>query len=641
MFAFWHALAVAAWLPGAPESARPEGLATLDRLVARLRVWADNAPENFGHLHHLAAAETERVRGDAAAAFQHYELALELAQRQTSPRHRALVNERYGEFWLGRGEARVAAVFLREARYGYSRWGAGAKVAQLERRNPGLLADAVAVPGAATDPGPLDLQTVVKVAQAVSAEIDLGRLLDRLIHVAVEHAGAERGHLVLEQGGVPVVRTDGGTPLAESRVVPQTLVNLVRRTGETLVLDDGAADTQFAVDPYFARERPRSVICTPVVNQGTRVGALYLENNLAPGVFTAGRAQLLQIIAAQAATAIENARLFAEIRRLQERLEAENVYLAEEIQTQRGFEEIVGRTPALQRALARVEQVAATDSTVLILGETGTGKELIARAIHGHSGRRDRPMVSVNCGAISPGLVESELFGHERGAFTGALARKIGRFELADGGTLFLDEIGDLPLELQVKLLRVLQEGEIQRVGGTQPIRVNVRVVAATHHDLEQAVAAGRFRADLYYRLNVFPIQVPPLRERRDDIPTLVRHFVLKYAARMGKQIDHVSKATLDALSAYHWPGNVRELANIVERSVIVSRGATLELGDWLAAEPAPPKTLKESERDQILAALEQSGWRVSGPRGAALKLGLKPTTLEARMKRLGIARPE
>jgi transcriptional regulator with GAF, ATPase, and Fis domain len=330
----------------------------------------------------------------------------------------------------------------------------------------------------------------------------------------------------------------------------------------------------------------------------------------------------------------------AEVERLRDKLQAENVYLTEEIQTQRGFEEIVGRTPALQRALARVEQVAATDSTVLILGETGTGKELIARAIHAHSGRRDRPMVSVNCGAISPGLVESELFGHERGAFTGALSRKIGRFELADGGTLFLDEIGDLPLELQVKLLRVLQEGEIQRVGGTQPIKVDVRVVAATHHDLEQAVAAGRFRADLYYRLNVFPIQVPPLRERRDDIPTLVRHFVLKYAARMGRQIDHVSKKTLDALTTYHWPGNIRELANIVERSVIVSRGATLELGDWFAPGPAPTKTLKESEREQILAALEESGWRVSGPRGAALKLGLKPTTLEARMKRLGITRP-
>ena len=375
------------------------------------------------------------------------------------------------------------------------------------------------------------------------------------------------------------------------------------------------------------------------------IGALYLENNLAPGVFTADRAQLLQLIAAQAAIAVQNAQLFAETKRLKDRVEAENVYLVEEIKTQHGFEEIVGQTAALKRVLSRIEQVAGTDTTVLITGETGTGKELIARAIHNHSPRRERALVSINCGAISPGLVESELFGHEKGAFTGAVNRKIGRFELADGGTIFLDEIGDLPLDLQVKLLRVLQEGEIERVGGTRSIKVNVRVIAATHQDIPLAIEERRFRPDLYYRLNVFPIHTPALRERRPDIPLLVRHFVLKYSTRMGKPIENIPKQALETLTAYDWPGNIRELANILERSVIVSRGTTLELGDWLTPAQRQPvgvetRTLEEAERVHILEALEKTKWRVSGPSGAAIRLGLKPTTLESRMKKLGITRP-
>jgi transcriptional regulator with GAF, ATPase, and Fis domain len=255
--------------------------------------------------------------------------------------------------------------------------------------------------------------------------------------------------------------------------------------------------------------------------------------------------------------------------------------------------------------------------------------------------------VTVNCGAISAGLVESELFGHEKGAFTGAAARKIGRFELADGGTIFLDEIGDLPLDLQVRLLRVLQEGELERVGGTRTLRVDVRVIAATHHDLEEAVSAGIFRADLFYRLNVFPIRMPPLRERRDDIPLLVRHLAQKYSAKLGKRIERIPQAALDALTAYDWPGNIRELGNIIERSVIVSKGTTLELAEWTPARQhtsgvvsEPGRALEEVERAHISAVLESTGWRVSGPRGAARVLGLKPTTLEARMKRLGITRP-
>ena len=678
MFAFRHALVLAAWVPTATEPERAAALAKADELAARLRIWADNAPENFGHLYELVAAEIARARGRAAEAFDHFESALALAQAQPSPRYRALINERYGEFWLGRQQPDVAAAFLREAHYAYRQWGAHAKVTELETRHHSLLARRVADPSAGlgtttttlAQASALDLHTVVKVGEAIAGEMDLEVLLGRLMRVAIEHAGAERGHFVLEHEGAPAVHVAGtteavqvqaepGTPLLEATGLPAALVNLVRRTGEIVVLADAAVDGPFSEDPYVRRERPRSIICLPAMNQARLIGALYLENNLAPGVFTADRAQVLQMIAAQAAIAIENARLFAEIARLKDRLQAENVYLAEEIKTQRGFEEMVGHSPALQRVLGRVEQVAPTDSTVLITGETGTGKELVARAIHNHSRRRDRPLVNVNCGAISPGLVESELFGHEKGAFTGALVRKIGRFELADGGTIFLDEIGDLGLDLQVKLLRVLQEGEIERVGGVKPIKVDVRVVAATHRDIRRLVEEGRFRADLYYRLNVFPIHTPALRERREDVPALARHFVLKYAARSGRTIETIPAATLAALSAYDWPGNIRELGNVIERSVIVSRGGALELGDWIAPQPAggapadrmrtpaglpaergAGRTLEETERARILEVLEETKWRVSGPKGAAVRLGLKPTTLESRMKRLGIRRP-
>jgi len=288
--------------------------------------------------------------------------------------------------------------------------------------------------------------------------------------------------------------------------------------------------------------------------------------------------------------------------------------------------------------------VAKTDSTVLVTGETGTGKELVVRAIHDVSQRKHKLLVKVNCAALPAGVIESELFGHEKGAFTGALTRKIGRFELANRGTLFLDEVGDLPLELQAKLLRVLQDGEFERVGGTQTLKVDVRLIAATNRDLERAVSEERFRADLYYRLNVFPIVIPPLRKRPQDVPRLARHFAMHYASKMGKNVGTLGADVLDRLTAYAWPGNVRELQNVIERAVILSPKGRFELGDLVAA-PAvgsskpPARNLEEVERDHIVAVLEETGWRVSGERGAAKILGLKRTTLEARMKKLGVLR--
>jgi PAS domain S-box-containing protein len=325
-------------------------------------------------------------------------------------------------------------------------------------------------------------------------------------------------------------------------------------------------------------------------------------------------------------------------------LEAANVYLQEEIKTEHNFEEMIGTSAAIKKVFQAIEKVATTDATVLVTGETGTGKELIARAIHHLSKRKDGMLVKVSCAAIPAGLIESELFGHEKGAFTGALARKIGRFELADRATIFLDEIGEIPLDLQTKLLRVLQEGEFERLGSTKTLKVSVRVIAATNRDLEQEVREGRFRSDLFYRLKVFPIQLPALRDRKQDIPLLVAYFVNKYAAQMGKKVESVPASAMEMLKNYPWPGNIRELEHVIERAIILCQGSELELSDWKPKSGASNghgtvATLEEMERAHIIHVLDQTSWRVSGEKGAAKILGLNPTTLEARMKKLGIQR--
>jgi formate hydrogenlyase transcriptional activator len=367
----------------------------------------------------------------------------------------------------------------------------------------------------------------------------------------------------------------------------------------------------------------------------------------------------VQQVAAQIAIAVENAMAFKEIDALKNKLAVEKLYLEEEIRTEFNFEEIIGESDSLKKALAQVELVAPAGTTALILGETGTGKELIARAIHNLSPRRERTFVKINCAAIPSGLLESELFGHERGAFTGAINQKVGRFELADRGTLFLDEVGDIPLELQPKLLRVLQEQEFERLGSNRTQRVDVRVVAATNGDLSKLVAEKAFRSDLYYRLNVFPIQIPALRERREDIPLLVRYFVQNFSRRLNKTVAYVPAEAMDALANYAWPGNVRELENLVERAVLLSPGKELRvpLSEIKSASvtdgfptPGPATTfatttssigtLEEAERQHILRALRQTEWRIAGPKGAAALLGMKRTTLQARMRKLGIRRP-
>jgi len=400
---------------------------------------------------------------------------------------------------------------------------------------------------------------------------------------------------------------------------------------------------------YLLTEGVKSLCSLPLMSHNRVLGALNVAS-VKDTAFGEADVDLLAQVAQQIAIGVENALAYKRIDELKEILNKEKLYLEDEIRTEQNFDQIIGQSQVLKQVLSQVEIVAPTDSTVLIQGETGTGKELIARAIHDLSGRKNRTFVKLNCAAIPTGLLESELFGHERGAFTGAIAQKIGRFELANGGTLFLDEVGDIPLELQAKFLRVLQEQEFERLGGTRTIRVDIRLVAATNRDLTAMVESKEFRSDLFYRLNVFPIANPPLRDRQEDIAPLVRHFTRRLARRMNKNIETIPVQTMAALSAYHWPGNVRELENFIERAVILTRGTTLDapLAE-LKARPhvdvmddiaRPLSTLEESEREHIRRALQQTNWRIGGPAGAAAKLGMKRTTLQSKMAKLGIARP-
>jgi formate hydrogenlyase transcriptional activator len=509
-------------------------------------------------------------------------------------------------------------------------------------------------------------QALLSVTEAIVAHRDLNALI---------HDLAGRLREVVRFDALCLIRYDGENNLMHRHVFDFTEPLSAEAPAAFTVEDDPGGQVLQTQQPLIfstlaeaarwpryvekiATLGPNSLCILPLTTARKRLGTLLFASKQ-ERAYDGVDLDFLGRVAKQVAIAFENALAFECIENLKEKLETEKVYLEEEIRTDNNFDEIIGESVVLRRVLKEVETVASTESTVLIHGETGTGKELIARALHQLSPSRGRTFVKLNCAAIPFGLLESELFGHEKGAFTGAIAQKVGRFELAHQGTLFLDEVGDIPLELQPKLLRVLQEQEFERLGSTKTIRVRVRLVAATNRDLPRMVGDGQFRSDLYYRLNVFPIQLPPLRERPEDIPRLARHFTQKFARRTGRQIESIPADAMDALVRYAWPGNVRELENVIERAVILSPGTTLQIpaGNLKQAgvrengtrpssnstpngDSARHASLAEAEREHILRALRETDWVLGGPQGAAARLGMKRTTLQSKMKKLGIARP-
>jgi formate hydrogenlyase transcriptional activator len=482
----------------------------------------------------------------------------------------------------------------------------------------------------------LDLRDLLRVIAA-----NLRRVM-QCDGVAIELPDAEDGKLRIYALDFPAsnnVIREGLEPSASESPMAR-----VFRTGEPIL--DSAWVT---ADNSVARELGIKSHCHLPLTSRNRVLGVLSVGSMRENAFSQDDFAFLTQFARQVAIAADNAVAYGEISALKDQLAQEKLYLEDEIRSELNFEEIVGKSEALRRVLALVETVAPTDSTVLIHGETGTGKELIARAVHNLSSRRSNAFVKLNCAAIPTGLLESELFGHEKGAFTGAIAQRVGRFELAHRGTVFLDEIGEIPLELQPKLLRVLQEREFERLGSTRTLRTDARLIAATNRDLEALVAEQEFRSDLYYRLNVFPVRVPALRERSEDIPVLVRHFVQQFSRRMNKNIDTIPSETMTTLVRYHWPGNIRELQNVIERAVILSIGPVLKVPtDELHLRTSSPPAnnsghgnlqavLDDAERQGIVATLEKTNWIVAGPNGAAARLGMKRSTLQSRMQKLGI----
>jgi formate hydrogenlyase transcriptional activator len=478
---------------------------------------------------------------------------------------------------------------------------------------------------------------------------DLSARLHQLVRfdwlaLVLHDAASQTMHVhVLEPPNPAMAAKSGGPP-------DETAAGVVWQTQQPIVISNLNEHQRWPEQMKRAQATGVKSLCElPLTTARRRLGTLVFACKQ-ESAYGDGDVHFLQLVANQVAVAVENALAFEEIAALRDKLAKEKAYLEEEVRTEHEFGDIVGESPSLRAILKKVETVAPTDSTVLVYGETGTGKELIARAVHELSPRKGRTFVKLNCAAIPTGLLESELFGHEKGAFTGAISQKIGRFELAHQGTLFLDEVGDIPLELQPKLLRVLQEQEFERLGSTRTIRVNVRLVGATNRDLAKMVADAHFRNDLYYRLNVFPLVLPPLRERPDDIPRLVRHFTQRFARRMGRRIETIPSSVMNALVRYPWPGNVRELQNVIERAVILLQGTTLHVpsadlqSNATPAATAKPDdtavTLTDAEREHILRAVRDTNWVLGGPRGAAARLGMKRSTLHWKMQKLGIARP-
>ena len=499
----------------------------------------------------------------------------------------------------------------------------------------------------------LNFETLLEVTNALNSQRDLESLWRVIADQIRKVIPWDRAGITLYEPAndhfrfYAVVTNMAAPALRHDAVIPRdgSAVGWVYTHGRVHIRPDLQQEQVFLEDNYYVREGLGRMINLPLLVREHCLGTLNI-GSAQPGEPDPDDVKFLQQVATQIAYAIDHVLAYQQIQQLSEKLRLENEYLTEEVKASRNLGSVIGESPAFRKVLDLIKAVAPTHTTALLLGETGTGKEVLARAIHDLSPRSDRPFIRVNCAALPAGLIESELFGHERGAFTGAGQRRAGRFELANKGTLFLDEIGEMPLEAQVKLLRVLQDGMVDRVGGTQPISVDVRLIAATNADLASGVSKGQFRADLFYRLHIFPIVVPPLRERRQDIILLAQHFLSRLGEKMKRPHLQFDPRSLQRLMDYHWPGNVRELQNVIERAVILSPSSLITVDDMFLPGPAPalpseqPLNLGELERSHILKVLDQSNWRIYGNGGAAELLGLNPETLRSRIRKLGIRRP-
>ena len=661
----YRSLALLAVYGQVPDREKEEILTQVHEHQETLEKLARCAPPNYLHKYHLVEAERMRVlEGEPDTIMHHYDQAITLARESEFIHEEALANELAARYLLNQGQNDAARAYLRSAMEKYEAWGAKRKVAHLKSRYPGLIADdraEVKSPSAN-----LDLATMLKASEALSSTLELEPLLEILLGILIENAGAQTAALLLETEGQSLIAARGSAeqvecflplslPVEKAESLSLSVISWVKQTQEHLVLDNAAREKRFAGDDYIRKERPKSVLCAPIIHKSSLSGIIYLENNLVEGVFTSRRLEVIKHLTSQIAISLENARLHENLKKAMDELKAsetslreENVRLKANIKDRFRFGDIIGKSEPMQQVYELILKAAATDVNVILYGESGTGKELVSRAIHEASDRKEQVFFPVNLGAIPENLIESEFFGHKKGAFTGADSDQHGFLHLTDKGTLFLDELADIGLNLQVKLLRVLEGNGFTPLGTTEVIKPDIRFIAASTQDLSHRVKTGQIREDFYYRIHVLPIRLPPLRERKEDIPLLVEHFLKSTAPlQKGKPI---KPGFLEALQGYNWPGNVRELQNTLHR--YVSLGEVDFLGAPLRA-PAPSPEMKfepiwpneellrdamgHFEREYILKQLERYHWNRSK---VASKLGIDRKTLFKKMRSYGVFKP-
>ena len=644
------------------EGEKEEILTQVDDNQETLEKLACSAPPNYLHKYHLVEAERLRVlEGQSDTIMHHYDQAIALARENEFIHEEALANELAARYLLNQGQNDAAQTYLRSAMEKYEAWGAKRKIAHLKSRYPGLIADDRAE---ATSPSAnLDLATMLKASEAISSTLELEPLLEILLGILIENAGAQTAALILETEGQSLIAARGSAeqvecflplslPVEKAFSLSLSIISWVKQTREHLVLDNASREERFIEDDYIRKERPKSILCAPIIHKSSLSGIIYLENNLVEGAFTPRRLEVIKHLTSQIAISLENARLHENLKKALDELKAsetslreENVRLRARTKDRFRFGDIIGKSEPMQRVYELILQAAAIDVNVILYGESGTGKELVSRAIHDASDGKEQVYFPVNLGAIPENLIESEFFGHKKGAFTGADSDQRGFLHQTDKGTLFLDELADIGLNLQVKLLRVLEGSGFTPLGTTEVIKPNIRFIAASNQDLSHRVKTGQIREDFYYRIHVFPIRLPPLRERKEDIPLLVEHFLKSTAPlQKGKPI---TPGFLEALQAYDWPGNVRELQNTLHR--YVSQGEVDFLGERINSKIsetsnfgdninhrkiALDQAVADYEKATIINALKNfQGHKVK----TAAALGISRATLFNKMKKYGI----